>query len=1038
MQAPPPIQYNPGYQRSYNGAQYYDQDDYSYSNTVDYAFDDQQYFLPRDSVSHDQYESYNDMNSQVPVRESVEESYSDLGSSILSKPPQPFLEESVESDKSDRADAEVDQDHVIQDDTKVNAEALYIQSDEGGESQAESDPRTHKYAEVTSMSPESYGGMLEPHANYQPSPPLPKDAKFDFDNDLNAGHANETAENLPRLQDPSLSRPSPRVRFRLPTFSNGQQQPNTQPHRPTMYQDPRQMNRLQIPESAAMQEPASQKPHDQAQVDYQQQIPDQTRDIPDKQQTRQHQTYQQQQAPEPAHETPHQQQARQYQAYLEQQRRLSMAIVNHAQPRKARQRQARKRRPSAQSTQTQAQPAHTQSQVQHQAQSQSQPQIQYQALAQGQKQPQSQVQTQAQPQGPGPFYQPNLQQIRRRTNGSGSAASLPTPSPIAQPAKPVRTTSSTPVQQPSPVILQQKENHQANQAPQAPQAPQAQFQPKQQGSVALSPTTSVNNTSHHVPKTAGQNSAPTATPTQSPSPEVISSLTKKQILAFEPTAQDRQISQWLKEDYTWDNIVQLLKLSNQMRLPLAQLQFRQQLYQAKHNIKPEAKPAQKEAPIQPLSTSAREPQTAPVKRPERDPDASAIARQVELDKLAWQTEKSDLERTSETLRQELQAERQVSGSLRSELEEANRQLRLKTELQDKLAQKNDEVQQLKQRLQDERVLRNNAEQNLTEKNRRELARAGASRAQGRAQGSGFTFSKLEASDDEKAEKKKTPVKKKVAVQKAEVAHQREDGRPSTGGKTISQAMLQNYMKHYEASLDVGEEEEVEEEPQSITQDNLTYFLYTVRRKQWLKSDPEPEVDGIVCSSHTYLNRANAQVQREVLRPFGDDGIAIEQDKDFRLHGGRGDFDMSWAQVEVPNGFVKVWVERDVHTAYEGVLPTFEPKGMLSRTVFAVKQEHCRAGENVAVAEEQGEIYTTFDLANRKASDRLFNLQWADTSMRIDDVQKKSEADRKRKQTLEDLEDKRELFSERLEGEEGEEGSWIKIWVVQKTVVGPRN
>ncbi|KAH0391895.1 hypothetical protein KCU89_g14030, partial [Aureobasidium melanogenum] len=135
-----------------------------------------------------------------------------------------------------------------------------------------------------------------------------------------------------------------------------------------------------------------------------------------------------------------------------------------------------------------------------------------------------------------------------------------------------------------------------------------------------------------------------------------------------------------------------------------------------------------------------------------------------------------------------------------------------------------------------------------------------------------------------------------------------------------------------------------------------------------------------------------------------------------------------------------------HTEFVGKLPLFEDKGILSKTVFAIRQETSTTASTSpetttapisTVTGEDAEIYTTFDLANLKANEKVFKLLWPEEnqSMRIDDINAREEARRQRKQTLEDLEDHGQLFTEEIQTQDG---TLVKVWVVQKTVVGPRN
>ena len=125
-----------------------------------------------------------------------------------------------------------------------------------------------------------------------------------------------------------------------------------------------------------------------------------------------------------------------------------------------------------------------------------------------------------------------------------------------------------------------------------------------------------------------------------------------------------------------------------------------------------------------------------------------------------------------------------------------------------------------------------------------------------------------------------------------------------------------------------------------------------------------------------------------------------------------------------------------------------------KQVWAIRQETTSAAASdttsetsapaITTIEESDEIYTTFDLANRKANEKVFDMLWPEetstpgSSARkttLSAIKAKEDARQDRKQKLDDLEDRRELFAEEVDGEDG---SKVKVFVVQKTVIGPRN
>ncbi|KAG9581661.1 hypothetical protein KCU97_g11403, partial [Aureobasidium melanogenum] len=559
-------------------------------------------------------------------------------------------------------------------------------------------------------------------------------------------------------------------------------------------------------------------------------------------------------------------------------------------------------------------------------------------------------------------------------------------------------------------------------------------------------------------------SPPVSSPTSSESSSLASKIPKEQLLKFKPDATDIRVWDYMnreKNPMNWDQVKEILDLT---RTPyvLETLKSRQRLCEAKRALKPSVKdkvpkeevPEQHIIPLedqyyeQPAPSATTRPvlSSPVVQAPSvRLPDAKRLADQLEQERLAWATKEAELQQRIKTIEEE-------SAAKTAELKEQEKQLKLKAEVQEKYQKLKEETQNYKESLRDEKALRAKAERDLkaaqSDAHKRALAQAGAARKTGKATDTGFTFSNDGENEEGGDEgQKKTPSKRSKSRKSNETSGLREDGHPRTAGKSLPPAAIEALYKHLNSCKD-EEDVDQEEPPEVIQEADLTYFVYTVCRKQWLASEEEPGDDSaIVCGDYTYLNAANAAVTNEVLRPHGPaSAIKIDPKRERSLHQGMSEHDMAWAQLDVPEGHVKVWVQRQLHTEFVGELPLFEDKGILSKTVFAIRQETSTTATtstteatpaSSSVTEEDAEIYTTFDLANLKANEKVFKLLWPEEnqSMRIDDINAREEARRQRKQTLEDLEDHGQLFTEEIRREDG---TLVKVWVVQKTVVGPRN
>ncbi|KAI4722050.1 hypothetical protein E4T48_01707 [Aureobasidium sp. EXF-10727] len=573
--------------------------------------------------------------------------------------------------------------------------------------------------------------------------------------------------------------------------------------------------------------------------------------------------------------------------------------------------------------------------------------------------------------------------------------------------------------------------------------------------------------------------------------ELISRIPREQLMNFQPNELDNRVWEYMhrtEQPMDWPAVVEILNLT-QTTYELETVKARQRLYNAKVALKQQERAAMSAGALPVQSVALLEPQyherpAAPaVNRPARPattapttpsvpsplvrvpharlPEAKRLADQLEQERLAWATKEAIWTTREAELQQRIKTLEEESAAKASERMEHEKQLKLKTEVEEKYQKLKAEAQTQKESLRDEKALRVKAERDLkaaqSDVHRRALAQAATARKPevtttgkvGKATGGGFTVSKDgedEDNDDDANDQggKKTPSKRRKSRKSNDLNDPREDGHPTTGGKSLPPAAIQALYKHLN---NCNDEEETEEPPETIQEEDLTYFVYTVCRKQWLITEQEPDNEtAIICGDYTYLNAANAAVTNEILRPHGTaSAIKIDPEGQRSLHQGMGEHKMAWAQLDVPQGHVRVWVQRQLHTEFVGELPLFEDKGILSKTVFAVCQQTPVTANSTAetvvppstAVQEDDEIYTTFDLANIKANDKVFKLLWPETtqSSRIDAVNAREEARKQRKQRLEDLEDHGQLFSEEIDNGDG---SCIKVWVVQKTVVGPRN
>lgn len=309
----------------------------------------------------------------------------------------------------------------------------------------------------------------------------------------------------------------------------------------------------------------------------------------------------------------------------------------------------------------------------------------------------------------------------------------------------------------------------------------------------------------------------------------------------------------------------------------------------------------------------------------------------------------------------------------------------------------------------------------------------------------------EGSGDETDPEDATPATEpnpKKGKKKTDTVELRPDGFPKTAGKSLPQKYIQAYLKHAEKALAEVEDEEDELSPEEILDGDLSYNVYYVKRKQWLRSEETddeepPDTIEFKCFETTDLKEANMEASKEIFRPQGEAGIVFDHGDafngiEFSRHDG-----MVAQLLTVPTGYVRVWVEKEVCSAFQGQLPKFEPHSFIDRKVWVVKKQtwvlQSTDGEDqgkTLLAEESGDICTTFDLANREASTKFLDATFVPTARRLEDVLvQRSQAQQETMEKLEELEEQGELF---LQEDTLKNGQLVKVWVEAGKLKGPRN
>lgn len=307
---------------------------------------------------------------------------------------------------------------------------------------------------------------------------------------------------------------------------------------------------------------------------------------------------------------------------------------------------------------------------------------------------------------------------------------------------------------------------------------------------------------------------------------------------------------------------------------------------------------------------------------------------------------------------------------------------------------------------------------------------------------------------------RTKAKARPSKTAAEIPLNKE-GRLVVGAKTISNKVLQDWMKHIEKAPSGGEHDDVDEEdatPEEILQGDLSYHEYTVKRKVWSTDDEEPEDDEdgttLICQRYHSKRQANAAATQELLHHSGD-GICIDPSTSFQFSHTTNEHGLANLCASVPNGNIKVWVERGLRSVYKTkALPALEASDFLPKQVYIVRQETRVAAAGQAQAEvgagagaeagdaarteveDVGCVYTTLDLANSAAAARLLDKTFSSTARRIDEVEaQKLQARIPLDIIVDDLREKKEPFCVE---DENMEGQTIKVWVEERELRGARN
>jgi hypothetical protein len=288
-------------------------------------------------------------------------------------------------------------------------------------------------------------------------------------------------------------------------------------------------------------------------------------------------------------------------------------------------------------------------------------------------------------------------------------------------------------------------------------------------------------------------------------------------------------------------------------------------------------------------------------------------------------------------------------------------------------------------------------------------------------------------------------------------------RSTTGGKQVNEDALRAYI----ATLDDDPSSELEDEPKPeelkredspITHDDQYHWAYQVKRKTWSHEDNEEEIDWFVCSKvYASLDKANDAAGQEILHQregltTGADSRVFSRELD--------ENDMAHYYVELPEGYIRVKVDRFLRARMSGCFPEHKSgwlnktgwdifcKTITTTTVSGIEDEDLFGAETSESQDfELGDnIYTVMGEANHQAGEMVLEMLAPKASMRMDDIFKRAEEQKRIYPLLDQLERSKMPFNDTVtvaerkmvDGEQFTITRTSTIWVQERRIVGPRN
>ena len=318
---------------------------------------------------------------------------------------------------------------------------------------------------------------------------------------------------------------------------------------------------------------------------------------------------------------------------------------------------------------------------------------------------------------------------------------------------------------------------------------------------------------------------------------MISKIPEEQLLRFVPDRLDSLVWGYRhrKPPLNWSQIQEILDLTGTTYV-LETVKSRQKIYEASRKLKEQERVIEVAKPVEefpkPITNELSAP-PAPTRPALPAPavlaDTRRIADTLEQERLHWAAKEAEYQERVKALEAE-------SAARTAELREQEKQLKLKVEVEQKYHKLKEDAQTQKENLKDEKALRVKAERDLkaaqSDISRRSLAAAGAARNKGKATDTGFTFSNDGDEAEDEDLQKKTPKRSKSRKPNPS-SNPREDGHPRTAGKSLPPAAIQALYKHLNKCKDEDEVDEADEPAETIQEEELSYFVYTVLRKHCL-------------------------------------------------------------------------------------------------------------------------------------------------------------------------------------------------------------